>query len=147
VTLRKAIAAAATASLTLASACSTPPRAPDEGLKLRLELAANLLDVADVGMTLFATEVTKSFIAGEPGEVYLAKQMTRNTAVNNLRSLALGQELLREALVRDLEALLLLVLVLLGLRPLESEEVGACAFLHAPEVERLGRELDDDVRV
>jgi hypothetical protein len=92
VTLRKAIAAAATASLTLASACSTPPRAPDEGLKLRLELAANLLDVADVGMTLFATEVTKSYIAGEPGEVYLAKQMTRNTAVNNLRSLALGQD-------------------------------------------------------
>ena len=61
-------------------------------MKLRLELSANLLDVADVGMTLFAAEVMKSYAAQEPGEVHLQKQLIRNTAVNNLRALALGQD-------------------------------------------------------
>lgn len=83
--------AALTGTLALAS-CSAPPRPVDEGVKLRLELAANLLDIADVGMTLFATEVTKSYAEQEPGELYLLKQVTRNVAVNNLRSLALGQD-------------------------------------------------------
>lgn len=82
---------AAVAAL-LAPACSSPQRTPDEGQKLRLELAANLLDIADVGMTLFSSEVTKCYIEGEVGERYLVVQRTRNTAVNNLRALALGSD-------------------------------------------------------
>lgn len=86
------LAILAAASTLLAAACSSPQRAPDEGQKLRLELAANLLDVADVGMTLFSAEVTKSYIEGEASDRYLVVQRTRNTAVNNLRALALGPD-------------------------------------------------------
>ena len=80
------------ATALLAAACGTPQRSPDDGQKLRLELAANLLDVADVGMTLFSSEVTRSYIDGDQSERYLVVQRTRNTAVNNLRALALGPD-------------------------------------------------------
>lgn len=82
----------AAASALLAAACNGPQRAPDDGQRLRLELAANLLDVADVGMTLFSAEVTRSYIEGDTSERYLIVQRTRNTAVNNLRALALGPD-------------------------------------------------------
>ena len=88
---RPRIALAAAATL-LAAACSSPARAPDEGQKARLDLAANLLDIADVGMTLFSSEVTRSYIENDPSDRYLVVQRTRNTAVNNLRALALGQD-------------------------------------------------------
>ena len=89
--LRALAALSGTIAIALSS-CSAPPRPIDEGTKLRLELAANLLDIADVGMTLFATEVTKSYARQEAGELYFLKQVTRNTTVNNLRALALGQD-------------------------------------------------------
>jgi hypothetical protein len=88
--------AAALAALTVALAlggCKAVPKDSDvQAKRKRVELAGQLLDVADVAHTRFHDQVVRALTRGAPREEVMVKEMIRNGAVANVRALALGPE-------------------------------------------------------
>jgi hypothetical protein len=63
-----------------------------EETRFRVQLSSELLDVADTAAALFETEIINARLAGRPEREIAYLQITRNGAVANYRSLALGQD-------------------------------------------------------
>ena len=75
------------------ASCAPKMRSKDsDSMRQRVDLSANLLDVADVAQTLFHNEVARSMANKDPRSVLAAKELIRNNAVGNVRALALGQD-------------------------------------------------------
>ena len=85
--------------MSLAPGCSGPSqrqmeldRQYTEETRFRVQLTSELLDVADTAAALFETEIINARLAGRPEREIAYLEVTRNGAVANYRSLALGQD-------------------------------------------------------
>lgn len=88
-----ATALAACALALAAGACKAMPRDSEvQAKRRRVELAGQLLDVADVAHTRFQDQVVRALVRGAPREEIMAKEMVRNGAVSCVRALALGPD-------------------------------------------------------
>lgn len=85
--------------MSFAPGCSGPSqrqmeldRQYTEETRFRVQLSSELLDVADTAAALFETEIINARLAGRPEREIAYLEITRNGAVANYRSLALGQD-------------------------------------------------------
>lgn len=85
--------------MSIAPGCSGPSQRQMEldhqytkETRFRVQLSSELLDVADTAAAMFETDVINARLAGRPEREIAYLEITRNGAVANYRSLALGQD-------------------------------------------------------
>ena len=79
--------------LAAAAGCASPTQRVDARARDRLELSAQLLDIADLGASRMQTTFLKyATTAGVPPEQVARLALVRNEVVGNMRSIALGDD-------------------------------------------------------